>query len=51
MVRSRDCDARLAERAMRDAWPVLEAERPKLAAQRIEVVPWPRALDPAGLAG
>ena len=36
-MRSRDLDARLAERALREAWPVPEAKRSQLVAKLIEV--------------
>jgi hypothetical protein len=36
-MRSRDADARLSERALREAWPVPAAKRPELVAQLIEV--------------
>jgi hypothetical protein len=36
-MRSRDLDARLAERALREAWPVPEAKRPELIAKLIEI--------------
>jgi hypothetical protein len=36
-MRSRDPDARLAERALRESWPVPEEKRPELVAQLIDV--------------
>ena len=36
-MRSRDPDARLAERALREAWPVPEGRRPELVAKLIDV--------------
>jgi hypothetical protein len=36
-MRSRDLDAKLAERALRERWPVPEERRPELVAKLIEV--------------
>ena len=37
-MRSRDPDARLAERALREAWPVPPERRPELVARLIDLV-------------
>jgi hypothetical protein len=40
-MRSRDVDARLAERALREGWPVPAGRKPELIAQLIEVATSP----------
>jgi hypothetical protein len=43
-MRSRDPDARLAERALREGWPVPEDRKPELVAKLIEVATSPETM-------